>query len=130
MKTMTRSLAMAGLVAVLATGCATSGNVAIKDQTQQSIDSVIVKSKTTKQEVLNRFGAADSVSFTDSGNEIWTYRHSRSKPMARNFIPYNVFSLGDNVKTKELVILFNANGVVSNYTFRETDNQAKFGIAQ
>lgn len=130
MKTMTRSLAMAGLVAVLATGCATSGSVAIKDQTQQSIDSVIVKSKTTKQEVLNRFGAADSVSFTDSGNEIWTYRHSRSKPMARNFIPYNVFSLGDNVKTKELVILFNANGVVSNYTFRETDNQAKFGIAQ
>ena len=130
MKISIRSLAMATFVAVMATGCATSGNVAMKEKNQQSIDSVIVKGKTTKQDVSNKFGSADNVSFTDSGNEVWTYRHSRSKPMARNFIPWNVFSMGDNVKTKELVILFDAKGVVSNYTFRETDNQTKFGVAE
>ena len=97
--------------ALLMTGCVTSGNVAMKEQTQQ-------------------FGSADAVSFTDSGNEVWTYRHSKSKPMARNFIPYNFFSLGDNTKTKELVILFDTKGVVTNYTFRETANQSKYGVMQ
>lgn len=130
MKTTLRSLAVATVVAVMATGCATSGNVAMKEQTQQTIDNVIVKGKTTKQDISNKFGSADNVSFTDSGNEVWTYRHSRSKPMARNFIPWNVFSVGDNVKTKELVILFDAKGVVSNYTFRETNNQSKFGVTE
>lgn len=50
--------------------------------------------------------------------------------MARNFIPYNFFSLGDNTKTKELVILFDTKGVVTNYTFRETANQSKYGVMQ
>lgn len=116
--------------ALLMTGCVTSGNVAMKEQTQQSIDSAIQKGKTTKQEVTQKFGSADAVSFTDSGNEVWTYRHSKSKPMARNFIPYNFFSLGDNTKTKELVILFDTKGVVTNYTFRETANQSKYGVMQ
>ena len=116
--------------ALLMTGCVTSGNVAMKEQTQQSIDSAIQKGKTTKQEVIQKFGSADAVSFTDSGNEVWTYRHSKSKPMARNFIPYNFFSLGDNTKTKELVILFDTKGVVTNYTFRETANQSKYGVMQ
>ncbi|MGP1607617.1 MAG: hypothetical protein ACTTGU_05670 [Moraxella sp.] len=102
----------------------------MKEQTQQSIDSAIQKGKTTKQEVTQKFGSADAVSFTDSGNEVWTYRHSKSKPMARNFIPYNFFSLGDNTKTKELVILFDTKGVVTNYTFRETANQSKYGVMQ
>lgn len=116
--------------ALLMTGCVTSGNIAMKEQTQQSIDSAIQKGKTTKQEVTQKFGSADAVSFTDSGNEVWTYRHSKSKPMARNFIPYNFFSLGDNTKTKELVILFDTKGVVTNYTFRETANQSKYGVMQ
>lgn len=116
--------------ALLMTSCVTSGNVAMKEQTQQSIDSAIQKGKTTKQEVTQKFGSADAVSFTDSGNEVWTYRHSKSKPMARNFIPYNFFSLGDNTKTKELVILFDTKGVVTNYTFRETANQSKYGVMQ
>lgn len=118
------------LAVFLMVGCASTGNVAMKEQSQQSIESAIIKGKTTKQQVVEKFGAADSVSFTDSGNEVWTYRHSRSKPMARNFIPYNFFSLGENIQTKELVILFDTKGVVSNYTFRETANQSKSGLAE
>lgn len=49
--------------------------------------------------------------------------------MARNFIPYNFFSLGE-IQTKELVILFDSKGIVSNYTFRETANQSKAGLAE
>ncbi|ADG60654.1 hypothetical protein [Moraxella catarrhalis] len=50
--------------------------------------------------------------------------------MARNFIPYNFFSLGETIQTKELVILFDSKGIVSNYTFRETANQSKAGLAE
>ena len=48
--------------ALLMTCCVTSGNVAMKEQTQQSIDSAIQKGKTTKQEVTQKFGSADAVS--------------------------------------------------------------------
>ena len=130
MNTRLRCIGASLAVASLATGCVSTGNVAMKEQTQQSIDTHIVKGKTTKQDITNAFGSADSVSFTDSGNEVWTYRHSKSKPMARNFIPYNFFSQGQNIQTKELVILFDGKGVVSNYTFRETANQTKAGIAE
>lgn len=126
----TRSLIVGALAAILLTGCVSTGNTVMKEQNQQSIESTIVKGVSTKQDVTSKFGSADSVSFTDSGNEVWTYRHSRSTPMARNFIPYNFFSLGENIKTKELVILLDKNGVVSNYTFRETANQSKSGIAE
>lgn len=127
----TRNICAAALAAtLLLAGCTSTGNVAMKGQSQQSIDSVVVKGKTTKQDITRAFGSADHVSFTDSGNEIWTYRHSKSQPMARNFIPYNIFSLGENIQTKELVILFDSKGVVSNYTFRETANQAKLGLAE
>ncbi|STZ63286.1 Uncharacterised protein [Moraxella lacunata] len=125
-----RGVLVSLIVATLAVGCASTGNVAMKEQNQQSIEQAIIKGKTTKQDVSKIFGSADNVSFTDSGNEIWTYRHSKSKPMARNFIPYNFFSLGENTQTKELVILFDNRGVVSNYTFRETANQSKMGIAE
>lgn len=130
MNTRMRCIFASLAVTLFMTGCVSTGNVAMKQQTQRSIDAQIVKGKTTKQEVTNMFGSADSVSFTDSGNEVWTYRHSKSKPMARNFIPYNFFSQGQNTQIKELVILFNVNGLVSNYTFRETANQTKAGIAE
>lgn len=125
-----RAIMLSVAITVLSVGCASVGNVAIKEQSQQTIENSITKGKTTKQDVINAFGSADSVSFTDGGNEVWTYRHSKSKPMARNFIPYNVFSQGANIQTKELVVLFDGQGVVTNYTFRETANQSKIGLVE
>lgn len=125
-----RAIMLSVAITVLSVGCASVGNVAIKEQSQQTIENSITKGKTTKQDVINTFGSADSVSFTDGGNEVWTYRHSKSKPMARNFIPYNVFSQGANIQTKELVVLFDGQGVVTNYTFRETANQSKIGLVE
>lgn len=125
-----RVIMLSVAITVLSVGCASVGNVAIKEQSQQTIENSITKGKTTKQDVINAFGSADSVSFTDGGNEVWTYRHSKSKPMARNFIPYNVFSQGANIQTKELVVLFDGQGVVTNYTFRETANQSKIGLVE
>ena len=120
-------LSLAGIVAL--GGCATAGNEKMKDQTQASIAAQITEGK-TKDEVKSALGNATSVSFTDSGKEIWTYKHMRASPKAVNFIPVvNLFARGEDVKTKEVVILFEGN-VVTKYTMRETDDQVKQGLAQ
>lgn len=125
-----RTMILSVGIALLSVGCVSVGNVAMKEQSQQTIEQNIIKGKTTKQNIMDAFGSADSVSFTDGGNEVWTYRHSKSTPMARNFIPYNFISQGSNIQTKELVILFDSKGVVSNYTFRQTANQSKVGLVE
>lgn len=54
----------------------------------------------------------------------------RASPKAVNFIPIvNWFARGADVKTKEVVILFEGN-VVTKYTMLETDDQVKQGLAQ
>ena len=125
-----QTLAAVALLALLG-GCATAGNERMKDQTQASMAQQLTEGKTTKSEVIPALGNADNVSFTDSGNEIWTYRYSRATPHAQNFIPVvSLFSRGADVKTKEVVILFNKDGIVSKYTMRETENSVKSGLAQ
>lgn len=121
-----------GLVLMTALGaCATMGNEKMKDQTQSSISQQVKEGKTTKSDVVSALGSATSVSFTDSGNEIWTYKYARATSQAQNFIPIvNLFSQGADVKIKELVIMFDKNGVVSKYTLRETQDVLKAGIAQ
>jgi outer membrane protein assembly factor BamE (lipoprotein component of BamABCDE complex) len=116
-------------IAMLLGACATSGNVKMKDQTQSSVAQQIVEEKTTKAEIVQAFGQATTVSFTDAGNEVWTYKHSRDVSHVRNFIPYvNMISSGADTTTKELVIMFNKNDVVSKYTMREIQGTANQGI--
>jgi outer membrane protein assembly factor BamE (lipoprotein component of BamABCDE complex) len=117
------------IVALLA-GCATSGNEKLKDHTQSSISQRITEGKTTKNEVTAALGQPAAVSFTDGGNEIWTYKHARATPQAQNFIPFvGLISSGADVKTKELVLMFNKDGVVTKYTMRETEEVVKSGLA-
>ena len=117
------------MVALLA-GCATSGNEKLKDHTQSSISQQIMEGKTTKNEVTASLGQPTGVTFTDAGSEIWTYRHARATPQAQNFIPFvRLISSAADVKTKELVIMFDKNDVVSKYTMRETEGVVKTGIA-
>ena len=49
--------------------------------------------------------------------------------MGRNFIPYaNMFSSGANIESKELVIFFDKNGVVQNYSMEQSKSEVKQGI--
>jgi outer membrane protein assembly factor BamE (lipoprotein component of BamABCDE complex) len=124
-----RSLIGVAIVALLA-GCATSGNEKLKDHTQSSISQRITEGKSTKNEVTAVLGQPTSVSFTDGGNEIWTYKHARATPQAHSFIPIlGLISSGADVKTKELVLMFNKDGVVTKYTMRETEEVVKSGLA-
>lgn len=114
---------------VFATGCASIGNEKLRNESQTSIEQKIVKGTTTKAEVSASLGSPDETSFTDSGNEIWKYRHVVSTLKASTLIPVvNWFAAGSDQEKKEIVVLFDRNGVVSNYTFSATKGEVRQGV--
>jgi outer membrane protein assembly factor BamE (lipoprotein component of BamABCDE complex) len=115
--------------AIALAGCASVGNEQIRSENQESIDSKLIKGKTTKAQVRSLLGAADDTSFTDGGNEIWKYRHLVRTAKAVNFVPIvNLFAAGADQDKKEIVVLFDKNGVVTNYTFSQTKGEVRQGI--
>ena len=111
------------------TACASAGNTRLKAMPQPDILAQVREGETTKAQIEAMFGSANSVSFTDSGNEIWTYFYSKATSHAINFVPYaNIVSRGADVETKELIILFDTNGVVRKRTVRDTTTVVKSGI--
>lgn len=126
-----KSIAILVCAALVLSGCVTVGNERMKGQTQSSVKEKITEGKTTKAEVIEAYGDASSVGFTDSGNEVWTYEYTRATPTVQTFIPIvSLFSAGANTTTTGLVVLFDRNGIVSKYTMRETKGALKRGIAQ
>lgn len=116
------------LVATLS-ACATSGNKHLQNHTETSVSQQIIKGKTKKQEINRLLGDPDNVSFTDSGNQIWTYKFERAVLHITNFVPLvGLFSSGADVTVKELVVMFDRNDVVTEYTMRETNREVKAGI--
>jgi hypothetical protein len=96
-------LAAAALLAVLA-GCATIGHDFPVDRVSD-----ITIGKTTQDEVHLIFGDPWRVGIED-GERTWTYGKYR----------YRLF--GD-ASTTDLVVRFNARGVVSSYSFNTTEHQ-------
>ncbi|RQR98592.1 hypothetical protein [Burkholderia sp. Bp8991] len=117
--------------AVLA-GCAVSaGNEALRDQSQTSVGNSIVEGKSTKVDVQTAFGSANKVSFTDAGLEIWNYEFDHATPQAINYVPVlNLLAHGANIEKKTLTVLFDEKGIVKKYTFAESSNVVRGGIAR
>jgi outer membrane protein assembly factor BamE (lipoprotein component of BamABCDE complex) len=102
----------------------------LRNESSQTVAARIVEGKTTKQEVQDAYGQPSSTSFTDSGNEIWTYRYAYATPKAINFVPLvGIFRSSADVQNKELVILFDKNNVVTKYSFRESAQEVTRGLA-
>ena len=57
---------------LLISGCSTSGNQHLKKETSLSLQSKIIKNKTTKSEIITAFGQPETKTTLDSGNEQWT----------------------------------------------------------
>lgn len=114
---------------LILTGCASVGNERIRNVSQKELSSKVVKGVTTKAQVREYLGAADSTSFTDSGNEIWRYAHVKATAKPINFVPVvSIFKSGTNEEKKEIVFFFDKNGVVQNYTMSETKGESRQGI--
>jgi outer membrane protein assembly factor BamE (lipoprotein component of BamABCDE complex) len=125
MKTLTT---ISAAIFILA-GCASAGNQALKAESSDSVSQKIVKGTHTKDDVKKSFGSPNETSFTDSGNEIWRYKYAYATAKAVNYVPIaNLFARGADVDRKELVVFFDKNGVVSNYSMQETKEEVKRGI--
>lgn len=118
------------IFSVLIVGCSTTGNKALKEETQESIAEKFEEGVTHKDEVINTLGSPTETTFTDGGLVVMKYEFTRLTPRAQNFIPYNFFSLVSDGKKKELVILLDENNIVKRISMTESEFERRAGIAE
>jgi hypothetical protein len=112
----------------LLAGCASSGNQALKQESETSVQTKIKEGETTKAAIKAMFGSPAKTSFTDGGKEIWTYELSDVQGDAVNYIPIvNLFGSSYSGTKKELVVMFDGDKV-SKYSMSESDVQTKSGV--
>ncbi|MEX3555312.1 MAG: outer membrane protein assembly factor BamE [Burkholderia gladioli] len=115
---------------IVLAGCASAGNMTLRSATQSEINQFVVKGKSTKSDVEAYLGAPESVSFTDSGQEIWQYTYAKQTSKAINFVPVvGIFAGGSDVDKKVLTILFNDKGVVTKSTYAASKGEIRTGLA-
>ncbi|HDT4956974.1 TPA: hypothetical protein QHR58_002511 [Enterobacter kobei] len=116
------------IIVFLLSGCSTSGNQNLKNETPQSLQSKIIKNKTTKSELLTKLGEPDTSTTLDDGNEQWKYFMSNNQFGATTFIPVvGLFTGGSQTQSKTLEIDFKGE-TVSKWTFSSDNNNTKTGI--
>lgn len=116
------------IIVFLLSGCSKSGNQNLKNETPQSLQSKIIKNKTTKTELLTKLGEPDSRTTLNDGNEQWKYFMSNNHFSATTFIPVvGLFTGGSQTQSKTLEIDFKGE-TVSKWTFSSDNNNTKTGI--
>ncbi|MEM8983821.1 MAG: hypothetical protein AAGC71_12395 [Pseudomonadota bacterium] len=115
---------------VLLSACASKGVGALKNETSESVEAKFVVGVTEKSTILDALGRPTNTTFTDSGLEVLTYAYRELTPRARNFIPYNIFSQVNDSTTKELVMLFDKQGVLERLVFNETETEERWGVVE
>lgn len=114
----------------LISGCSTSGNQNLRNETSQSLQSKIIKNKTTKSEITASLGEPDTRTTLDDGNEEWTYFMDNNQFDATTFIPVvGLLTGGSHTQAKTLAIEFKGEAV-SKWTFSENSSRMKTGLIQ
>ena len=91
-------------------GCATVGH----EFPYAGVDEIVIGT-TTQADVQRMFGNPWRTGL-DDGDTTWTYGHYRYKLFGR-------------AKTRDLVLRFDANGIVTSYTFNTTEPEDRAGAA-
>ncbi len=111
-------------------GCSTSGKKKKKKETSQSLQSKIIKNKTTKSEIITALGEPETRTTLDSGNEEWTYSMDNNQFDATTFIPVvGLLTGGSQTKAKTLEIEFKGE-TVSKWSFSENKSRMNTGLIQ
>ncbi|HCM4479928.1 TPA: hypothetical protein N3I75_004648 [Salmonella enterica subsp. enterica serovar Java] len=118
------------ICSLLISGCSTSGNQNLRNETSQSLQSIIIKNKTTKSEIIKKLGEPDTRTTTDDGQEEWTYLMVNNQFDATTFLPFaGLLSGGSKTQARELVITYRGD-TVSQWTFSENSSRMKTGLIQ
>ena len=120
-----------GLIATILIlgGCASAGNQSLKAESEVSVGEKLKEGQTTKQQVRAVFGSPSETNFTDSGLEIWKYMLVDVTSDAVNYIPVvNLFGSSASGTKKELVVMFDTDGIIKRYSMSESDHEIKSGV--
>jgi len=110
-------------------GCESSGNASIANEDSSSIGSQIQVGSTTEDQVRTQFGDPSGTQFLSNGDSVWTYDYTHLQSDPQNFIPIvGAFVSGTNGYKRELVIEFDTNKVVKNYSMNKSPVQTTTGI--
>jgi len=113
----------------LLTGCASTGNEALRHEDSHTIANKVIEGKTTSSEVQSMFGAPTSTSFTGNGLEIWKYDFEKVSEDAISYIPIvNSFGGTASGTKKELTILFDDHSVAKKVKMTEAAVKRKTGL--
>ncbi|PVS85341.1 hypothetical protein C4650_23930, partial [Salmonella enterica subsp. enterica serovar Mississippi] len=98
------------------------------NETLQSLQSKIIKNKTTKTELLTKLGEPDTRTTLDDGNEQLRYFMYNNQFNATTFIPVaGLCTCGSQTQSKTPEIDFKGE-VVNKWTFSTDNNNTKTGV--
>jgi outer membrane protein assembly factor BamE (lipoprotein component of BamABCDE complex) len=111
-------------------GCSVKmGNESLENKKATDIKQLLIKGKTTKEEVKKILGEPMSTSILANGEEMWTYMTGKASPDASSYVPVvNWFHSGSHSKVRFLYVKFDKNGIVKDYTFSSTNQHVQVGI--
>ncbi|MEQ9859061.1 hypothetical protein ABRP52_20115 [Pectobacterium versatile] len=122
-----KKLFIAALVILPLTACTTYGNKSLKDESQQTVKTKIVKGKTTQQDVINAFGEPQTRA-TNDGQEMWSYSSMSGESQISNYIPgLALLKNSSTAHINSLEIWFKGN-VVDRYNFSQTASKVSRGL--
>jgi hypothetical protein len=114
---MKRSSVLVSLLsACVVAGCISSGNESIADATGATVAGQLVKGRTTQADVRKLYGDPLKTSFSANGFESWEYEFTRLQSKPTNFIPYINLVHSGAEGDKTLVVFFDKQKVVQDFT--------------
>lgn len=114
------------VVAILGSSCWSTGSRQLMNETPASVDTRIVDGKTTKEDVRACFGDPKKIDFSQADKEVWRYEFVFEQIAPQNLVN-PLFQKTTGTK-KELVILFEDNGVVKKHTFSDSPFETRTGL--
>ena len=110
-------------------GCASTGNEALRYESEAAITAKIVEGKTTKTEIRKMYGSPLKTTFTDGGLEMATYEFSNVSSDFINYVPVvNLLGSSASGTKKELIVLFDRSHVVMRFSMSESAVKQKTGL--
>ncbi|MGI8464460.1 hypothetical protein [Pectobacterium punjabense] len=122
-----KKLLIAAIMILPLSACTTYGNKPLKDESQQTVKTKIIKGKTTQQDVINAFGEPQTRA-TNDGQEMWSYSSMSGETQISNYIPgLALLKNSSTAHMNSLDIWFKGN-VVDRYNFSQTASKVSRGL--
>ncbi|WP_419770901.1 MAG: outer membrane protein assembly factor BamE domain-containing protein [Candidatus Marinarcus sp.] len=126
-----KTLLIAGtmVLALNFTACTTTGTTKLENVSTADVKMKIVKGSSTMYDIVKLYGEPTSTRITDNNLDIWDYSFSSERESIPSYIPLvKSFSSGVKKVNKELVVYFNSQGIVDDYTFKSNHIESNTGL--